>query len=523
MKLKIFFFTTVWLYALTLSGQSTITCDLIELSNLTIGKNPTVKRNELQIQIAQAGLQIQRSAFDYQLSSGLGISNSTSNLFEVDPVNSLFEDDFIETNNSDFSLGLQRKFRSGLSANVSVDYSQVSDNFPINRFSQNVGTFISDHTISSTLLLTQPLIKGRGVKVTTAAEKSSSLQVESAENSFELSSALELFKMGVAYWQYAGAYKNHIIFKENENRVKKVLFITKELVKADKKPVGDLVQIEADLANQERQTKVATQSLHNAKINLGRAIGLSEKESEALGIPENEFPITSEHIEAIDSEALINTARKNRKDMHAFEKTQEALEFQLQLASNNLKPQLDLSGFASYGGTNMGNGLDRAFSALGNREGRNYIFGLRLDFSFPINNNFAKGTFLQNKAAFADQQIAYNDLQRNIDINVNIAINNLKNNALILAKAKETLGYYQDVFNNEQTKFQNGLTTLLNLILFQERLTFAQLDYLQAQQRFAISIIDLRYETGTLISMEGNKMASPITEEIYYTIPTPNY
>jgi len=90
---------------------------------------------------------------------------------------------------------------------------------------------------------------------------------------------------------------------------------------------------------------------------------------------------------------------------------------------------------------------------------------------------------------------------------------------LVLEKATEILLHSQEVFKNEQIKFKNGLTTLLNLILFQERLTFAQRNYLQAQQQFAIAIVNLRFETGTLISMSDNKVSSTIDTSIFYSIP----
>ncbi len=525
MNLKIFFYSITFLYTFCTFGQSVIEGDLIQLSRLTFDKSPIVKRNNLQIDNSEASFQIQRGTFDYQFSSGLSLSNRRANLFDVDPRNSILgNDDFIETRNTGFSLGVQRKFRTGLSANISVDYSQLSDNFPINSFNQNVGEFISDHTVTSTFSLTQPLLRGRGLKITTALEKSSSLQVESIQHNFELTTSFELLQMGIAYWQYLTAYKNLEIFKQNEERVSNVLRITQELVKADKKPAGDLIQIMADLANQERQTRVAEQNLYNARVNLSRAIGLDEKESQQIGIPTNEFPAitTSGFDESITATPFINLAKENRKDLKAFEKQLEALELRLDLASNNRKPQLDLTGFVSYGGMNMGNGVQKAFNSLSNTEGRNYTIGARLNLSFPFSNNLARGTFLQNKTAVTDQEIATNNLGRNIDLNVSIALNNLKNSVLILQKAEETLGYYQNVFDNEQVKFQNGLTTLLNLILFQERLTFAQLEYLQAQQLFASAIITIRHETGTLITMNENKLVlSSITKDIYYT--TPNF
>ncbi|MEL6134054.1 MAG: hypothetical protein AAFR59_11885, partial [Bacteroidota bacterium] len=65
---------------------------------------------------------------------------------------------------------------------------------------------------------------------------------------------------------------------------------------------------------------------------------------------------------------------------------------------------------------------------------------------------------------------------------------------------------------------QNGLTTLLNLILFQERLTLSQLDYLSAQQEFAFAIVNLRNETGTLIKVDGDNNWTDLAT--FYTIPT---
>ena len=50
------------------------------------------------------------------------------------------------------------------------------------------------------------------------------------------------------------AYKSLDIYIQNENRVRDVLNMTIELVKADKKPQSDLAQVNADLSNQERLT-----------------------------------------------------------------------------------------------------------------------------------------------------------------------------------------------------------------------------------------------------------------------------
>ncbi len=504
-------------------GQAKIDGDLLLLSELTLSKNPLIQRNALQIDLAEANFRSQRSTFDYQLSSGYNISKNKLALFDADPRNQILNEN-LETDNADFSIGLQKRFRTGTIIDLRSNYSRVSDNFPFDRFNEEVGADLSDHATSATISLTQPLLRGNGAKVVTAFEKSAKLDIESARQNFELNNAFELSQMARAYWQYLGAYKSLEIFKENENRVRNVLEITQELVTADKKPESDLAQIKADLANQERQTTAALQNLHNARADLGRVVGLSEQESTTIGDPKNDFPTIpeSKFTEENKTKVLIELARANRTDVRALENTQKGLELQLIAAKNSRLPQLDLTGFLTYGGAATGGGFDQYLNAFGNRQGRNSVAGLGLAFSLPLNNNLAKANLEKSKIALNDQQISYNDLLRNIDLNVSIAINNLDNSVLILKKAKETLSYYQEVFDNEQVKFQNGLTTLLNLILFQERLTFAELEHLRAQQQFATAIIGLRFETGTLFSMNGDRMAAPIDKTIFYTVPNNN-
>ncbi len=521
MSYRFLFFSFLLFGICNVYGQTTIPVDIVKLSEITLTKNPTIKRNILSINNAEGGFQIQKSTFDYQLISGVSLSRNALNLFEADARNE-FINDQLKSKNTGASIGLQKTFRSSLTANISVDYTMANDNFPFNRFSQNVGSYIEDHSVFSTFSLTQPLLRGRGKRVATALEKASFLNLESTNENVEFANSFELLQTGSAYWQYVASYKNLHIFKENEARVKRVLEITQELVKADKRPAGDLAQIQADLANQERQTKVAEQTLYRAKLNLGRSIGLSESESKQLGDPIDEFPTIMEsgYNKDFDEAKFLEIAQNNRKDIFAAKKLQEALELQFSLAENNKNPQLDLTGFVSYGGMNMGNGLDRAIAAFSRNEGRNVGYGLSLNLSFPINNNLAKGSYIQNEVALKDQQIANENLQRNIDLNVSIALNTLDNSVQVLQKAQESLNFSQEVYNNEQVKFKNGLTILLNLIQFQERLTFAELDYLRAHQQFASAIINLRYETGTLLVNKNGE--SSINKDLFYTIPKYN-
>ena len=494
--------------------------DLQTLVEITLNTSPTMQRNTLQIDDAKANVRGALSAFDVHLASGVNANRTNLNLPGADPRSQLLNQNLI-TNYSDFFVSSQKRFRTGTIASVRTNYSGIADNFPLNAYNQDVGPNVADHTSSANLTITQPLLRGNGIKVNTAQLEAAKLGVVSVEQDFELNTSYEVLQTGSAYWEYLGAFKALQVYLENENRVREVLEMTQDLVKADTKQESDLVQIKADLAAQEQQTTLARQNLYNARINLGRVVGIDEELSKEIGDPADDFPTVVEpgFVNKVDLASMLSLALQHRADIKAVKNMQDALDIQLIAAKNDLLPVLDLAGFFTYGGVAAGGGISQYFNAFGNVPGRNHVVGLSLTFSFPVNNNLAKASYAKGKIALSDQQIAYEDLQRNIELNVSIAHNNLLNSVAILEKAKEALAFSEQVFSNEQVRFQNGLTTLLNLILFQERLTYAQLEYIQAMQRFAVSVIHLRFETGTLFSV-ATRLAGSIDKSIFYTIPS---
>ncbi len=504
------------------SAQSeAIPCDLLNLYNITITKSPTLQRQNIQYKISEAEKKSAASAFDYQLFSELSVNRSNQTLFDLDPRKDLVGEQF-SSNNLSLSGGVQRTFRSGMRANAGINYSRIADNFPFNSFNENVGSFISDNNTSLSVSITQPLLKGRGRAITTANENIAKIAIKSQQHNTRFISSGEIFNMAIGYWQYLGANKALEIYRTNEARVAKVLVITNELVNADKKPSSDLLQVQADLKDKERQSIQAEQQVFAARQNLGRRIGLSTAESNLIGLPTDEFPDVESFPLDISLKSLLDLAYQNRSDLKGIKKSLDMLSISVDVAENNTKPQLDVIGSLNYGGVDVGNGAHRFLTALGQREGRNYQVGLGLSYLFPVNNNFAEANLLSSQLQYSDQEIQLNNQLRNIELNVSIAYNNLLNSIEAVKKSKQSLDYYEEVFNNEQYKFQSGLTTLLNLIIFQERLTFAQLDYIQNQQQFAIAISNLRYETGTIFSSDFHDVIATDNSgnpEIFYSLP----
>lgn len=501
-------------------SQEIVSTDIVELSRLAFEENPTLIRSNNSVDASIAELQIQKSIFDYNFYTELSYNLSSYNLFDADPRNQ-FLNERLNSRTGNINIGIQKLFRSSLLANFSVGYDLSNNNYPINRFGENVKSFSPDHASSAKLTITQPLLRGKGRDIATAPEKIQELYIKNSEENLEFTNSYEILQIAYAYWDYLATYKSLDIYQKNESRVRNMLEITNELVKADKKPASELVQIEADLANQERLTNVAERTFYNAKLNLGLAVGLSEVESRLIDIPTNEFPTIENSLYEfeINVDSLKQLSYVKRADLKVAQYNYEVAQIELEVAQNNLRPQLDASLLLNYGGENMGNGIGKALSTFSNHEGRNLSIGVGLRYSIPINNNLANGNLAKSNVRLNDINVVNNNLKRTIDIRISTVLNNLHKSVAIFEKAQQALEYNKEAYNNEKIKFQNGLTTLLNLILFQERLTYAELEYLQAHQQFANAIVSLRHETGTLIQQEGES-GFTINRNVFYTLPS---
>jgi outer membrane protein len=260
-------FFAIWIAAVTnLQSQSKIKCDLIEISSIAFDKSPNIKRTFYAIENAEGELQVQWSTFDFNLNSGLSYKNSRLNLYDADPRNQYIERS-LKSNSVDFSAGLQKRFRTSQIAEVSLRYLYNDSNFPLNTFNEFVGQFYGTHTGVLNFSLTQPLLRGRGKKVVTTGEQVASLYIDKNKFDSEFTNSYEILQIGIAYWNYYTAFKSLDVYVQNESRVRNVLEMTRELIKADKKPESDMAQVNADLTNQERLTFVAQQNLYNARLN----------------------------------------------------------------------------------------------------------------------------------------------------------------------------------------------------------------------------------------------------------------
>ena len=213
-----------FLFCFSLFSQNYENIGIVNAVNESVKINPIVERNNLSIENANGNYLIRKSDFDFRLFSNLETQNEKLNLFEADPRFS-FVNGELSTGSTNFNLGLSKKFRTGTIAEISLGTRTNFNNFPFDRFNQSISPFTENHIFNSTFIITQPLLRGRGRKVTAAFEKASVIQIESTNENLNFRNVIQIVNTANAYWSFVASYKSYNIFKQNEERVRKILEI----------------------------------------------------------------------------------------------------------------------------------------------------------------------------------------------------------------------------------------------------------------------------------------------------------
>ena len=311
-----------------------------------------------------------------------------------------------------------------------------------------------------------------------------------------------LLQAAQAYWSYLAAWQTLDAYRETEDRARRLVEETQLLVAADEMPAADLMQLEANLASKTTQRIAAEQLLFQAEQLLGLTMGLPFDQMANLGAPIDPFPQAEEAWLAFleNQEAYLALAHQQRADLSAAQTREQSTRLLLNGARNDLRPRLDLSMNVGYAGAAAGTAFNQFFTPLGTHVGGANV-GISLSYTAPFSNRAAEGRALQRASAHQQQITAREDLDRTIRSGVVVALKALERSIYELRASEAAITLYTTAIENERKKLQMSLATLIDVLTVEDRLAQARLSYINAQQRYATALVQLRFETGTLVQV----------------------
>jgi outer membrane protein len=185
-----------------------------------------------------------------------------------------------------------------------------------------------------------------------------------------------------------------------------------------------------------------------------------------------------------------------RTELQVLNTQQGLLRYQKQAAKGEYYPTLSLSGAYSY------QGLSNRFPVFkGETRGANWfdVVSASLNLRVPIFNGFA------TRARIRQADVSIRKLNEDISstrLSLSLAYENARtqiNNSIItLNNQKANVSLAQQVYENTQNNYNNGLATLTDLLNAENSLTEAQNNYSSALLDYKVSEIQLIKAQGTL-------------------------
>lgn len=478
--------------------------ELLDAVRLALGEDPNITVAETRLQAARGFLLATSGAFDPLLSSGVGRDEDRTPLAAGGAR---------QTRLLSSDVGFDWLLRTGLSVEPRVSLTR-SEEPTAGPGAANLGTL--------EITFRQPLLQGRGRTVVTAGERAAERQVAASSFDLRQTTAQRVLVVASQYWLTRAALLNLEILRQSEGSSRELLETTRRLIEADVTPAAELVQLEANLAAKESSRIAGERQLFESRQALGREIGVAPERIAGLPFPETPFPglAPAEVPAPATAGRLVAEALARRDDLAAARERREALEVLLRAAADALKPRLDLVVTPSYTGRVDDTDAGSYFSSLYRQiPGLSSNVGLRI--SWPTANRAARGELEQRTAARRESELFIELIANAVGADVPAAFDAVARDALQVAKAGEAVVLFERAVINEEKKLRAGSSTLLDVISQRDRLTAARQTAVSAQLALALALLELRFQTGTLLAAggEGETARASVTLESLTTVP----
>lgn len=408
------------------------------------------------------------------------------------------EDSPLDRESSEMSLegGIGKKFYTG--TNVSINLS-ISNDSVKNSTSNDNGK-----SILTTLVITQPLLKNKGVQVNRR-------DVIVAENSYEISKLV--FKQAVIdtvtetmkrYWQLYSSIENLKVHKKSLQLAKQFLSEVEERVSIGNAAPLESLHAKAEVASREEAVIAADNRrmnsqdellsyIYGGQIPIGDTRCLQEPVFEDIQISEQE---------------LFEKALMYRTDYLIAQYQISSAQTNMIYMKNQMLPQVDLIGTIGY---NISDSDDQSQSI----NTHDYYAGtLSLTVKYPWGLKKDSANYRSALLTLKQNQVRLEDIQANIRLQIRTIMRTIESCRKRYQAACVSKQLAEEKLIVENEKYQNGLSTGYNVLLYQRDFIDAMVSVVNATIEYQLSVIELNRATGSTLEKNNIQICDMTKNEM---------
>ena len=472
---------------------------------LMLANNSNVQLQELDIDSAKYGLLRSHQPFDPSLQASFSANRTTIPSFsplQGAPIPSTLTQATQLTYSQTLETGTA--FQGGFNA------TRISTNNSINSVNPYILSNLS-------FQVTQPLLRNGGLFANRANLVIARRSLRQSQATFEAGVSDAILGTVQQYWDVVQARGALEVQRKSLAQADATYKHDKRALELGALSPLDIYRSEAEVAARKLQVISGEYALKAAEDILRRTTGASLDASfRNMEFDLAENPQPEGEPRSADPAKTLERALAHRPELEAARQALANDETGVRLAHNHLRPDLSLTG--SYSGNGLGgNQLDKtgkivSRGGLGDSLDQAFGFGFptygaTLQLNLPIKNRAAQADL--GNVLVSRRRNLYTERQREeqITMDVSNAIHQLDQAKLTVEAAKSNVDLAGKSLNAEQRKYELGQQTLFFMLDAQTKLAQAELDLLQAEIRYQVSLATLDHATGSLLDPYHVKIA----------------
>jgi outer membrane protein TolC len=357
------------------------------------------------------------------------------------------------------------------------------------------GGQLAQQSETTNLTVTQPLLQGAGLAVNLAPVRIAELQEQINKLALKTTVSATVTSIIQAYRSLQQAQEQLKLAKASQGRSKSLLETNRSLIAAGRMAAADLIQTEADAANQEVAVLQAEQTRESAQLALLQLLSVDLR-TDVIAAD----PINAEHMD-INLEQVIALGLNNRMDLLAERKTLAQDRQSLIVAKNNRLWNLSVVGSVEN------EHFSGAAAALATVAGTNTVAtvtsgttgSVGLQLNVPIGNFSLRQGEIQAQINVKKAEIQLEDLEQQVEASVRDAAHGVEISWRQLEAARQARALAAQALENERDKLKAGRASNFEVLAFEADLRAANTQSLASSIAYLNALTTLDQQLGTTL------------------------
>jgi outer membrane protein len=466
---------------------------------LALANNTDVKLDRPQIDFAKNNLKRAHSPFDPAASSSFSDSRTKS-----PAINETQGASVPNTLSQTATLGYTQTFQTGTNFQTAFSNNKLSTNSSLSLLNPSLSSAIQ-------FTITQPLMRNFGLFPNRAPILIAQRNLKQARANFTAQVANIMLQVIGDYWNVVLARENLSVQQKSLEEAQKSYEHDKKALSLGALPPLDIYRSESQVASRRVDVIHAEYALKRASDSFRMDIGADlDPAIRTLDLDLPDQPTPAGDLPTADIATALAAALANRPE---FEVTRQQLasdDLSIRLAHNNLKPDLELSGF--YSGNGVAGDQPNPtppppfLGRTGINDSLNQVFhftfpayGASLTLNLPIRRRAAEANLGDALVSRSRDQYVERRTNQSITLEVTNAVHSLEEAKLTMEAAKVATDLARDTLHADERKYELGAEPVFFVLDAQTQLAQAELNLIQSQVNFQLAVAQLDHATGNLL------------------------